>query len=40
LNNLLEDEKLRLEIAEKCRNFMEQNLGATQQVLKEVFNIL
>ncbi len=40
LNNLLEDEKLRLEIAKKCRNFMEQNLGATQQVLEEVFNIL
>jgi 3-deoxy-D-manno-octulosonic-acid transferase len=40
LNNLLEDEKLRLKIAEKCRIFMEQNLGATQQVLEEVFNIL
>jgi len=40
LNNLLEDEKRRLRIAEKCRDFMEQNLGATQQVLEEVFNIL
>lgn len=40
LNNLLEDEKLRAKITEKCRYFMEQNLGATQQVLEEVFNIL
>ncbi|WP_053178847.1 3-deoxy-D-manno-octulosonic acid transferase [Sunxiuqinia dokdonensis] len=40
LNELLDDEKLRMKIAEKCRYFMAQNLGATQQVLKEVFNIL
>lgn len=40
LNNLLKDEKSRIAIAQKCRDFMAQNLGATQQVLEKVFNIV
>lgn len=39
LNQLLKDEKLRLEIAKKCQEFMNKNLGATQVVLEKVFNI-
>ena len=40
LSKLIEDENGRQEIAKKSRQFMEQNLGATQQVLGKVFNIL
>lgn len=40
LNKLLEDEKGRHDIATKCREFMAKNIGATQQVLTKVFNIL
>ncbi len=39
LNHLLKDEKSRLEIAKKCQEFMNKNLGATQVVLEKVFNI-
>ena len=40
LNPLMMDEKLRENIATNCHKFMAQNLGATQQVLQKVFNIV
>ncbi|MGQ7868030.1 3-deoxy-D-manno-octulosonic acid transferase [Sunxiuqinia sp. sy24] len=39
LNQLLDDDQKRLKVAQKCREFMLLNLGATQQVLEKVFNI-
>lgn len=38
LSQLLNDDQKRLEVAQKCREFMLLNLGATQQVLEKVFN--
>lgn len=38
LNQLLNDDQKRVEVAQKCREFMLLNLGATQQVLEKVFN--
>lgn len=39
LNLLLTDKNIREDIALKGQEFMAQNLGATQQILKKVFNI-
>ncbi|WP_430972570.1 3-deoxy-D-manno-octulosonic acid transferase [Sunxiuqinia rutila] len=38
LSQLLKEDEKRLEVAQRCREFMLLNLGATQQVLEKVFN--
>ena len=38
LDHLIGQDLLRAEIAEGCRQFMDENIGATQHVLEKVFN--
>ncbi len=40
LSMLLQNEKLRLEIAEKCQIFMNENIGATKKIAEKVINSL